>query len=364
MVNKLTLTQFINQIPKADIHYHLLGGVRLQTMMDFAHQYHFPLSLEEAKSYYRAYKNETGSTKGGIAALTFLYQLMKQPEDYQRVVLEVAEDAQACGVKYIETFWNPSDTELDYDCINQALVAAIDIAYDKWGIVIRLIPSINREKSPEIALEMVETMIQHPHPYVLGIGIDYKEHHAPVEHFWKAYRLAKEHGYKLTAHCSEFGLHWRNVESGVDLLKVDRIDHGYSIIDNPELAKKYANLNIPFTVVPSNTYFLNQWPDHKEWCEKHPIREMAKAGLNIVPCTDDWHMHGTNTTHCYQTMVEQFGFDVLSLKTFMLNSLQASWVDDSQKALWTKEWSELFDKHYQELSDHSMKSEELQIQYR
>lgn len=360
----LSLIQFINKMPKADIHYHLLGGVRMQTMIDLADRYDVVLSELDVKSYYRAYQQETGSTKGGIAALTLLYTLMRQPEDYARVLLEVAEDAHQCGVKYIETFWNPSDTELNYSDVNQALVMAIDQAKLQWDIVVRLIPSINREKSPEEAVTMVEAMIEHSHPYVLGIGIDYKEHNAPVEHFWKAYRLAQSHGYKLTAHCSEFGLHWRNVETGIELIGVDRIDHGYSIIDNPELMHKYAQKQIPFTVVPSNTYFLNQWPNPQDWSNNHPIKEMALAGLNIIPCTDDWHMHNTDTTNCYRIMVEEFGFDVLSLKTFMVNSLHASWLPPETITSLVKQWSQEFDKLYQQLNFTPLIPASQQIVYR
>ncbi|MGV3000891.1 adenosine deaminase family protein [Vibrio sp.] len=363
-MKKLTLTEFIHHIPKADLHYHLLGGVRMATMLDLAQKYHQPLTENEAKTYYREYQSETGSTKGGIAALTYLYQLMKQPEDYYRVLLEVAEDAHTCGVLYIETFWNPSDTSLQYQCVNNSLVQAIDDAYEKWGIVIRLIPSINREKTPEVAVEMVETMLLHPHPYVIGIGIDYKEHDAPVEQFWKAYRLAKQHGYKLTAHCSEFGLHWRNVESGIELIGIDRVDHGYSIIENKELTRQYAQSQIPFTVVPSNTYFLNKWPDFNEWKNNHPIRAMAQAGLNIVPCTDDWHMHNTNSVNCYRTMVEDLGFDVMSLKTFIINSLKSSWLPKKQKEEWIDKWGLQFDEYYKQLSFCHSRPEAQQIKYR
>ena len=342
-MSQISFHQFLSQFPKADLHYHLLGGVRLETMLAFAKKYDHPLSELEAKSYYRAYKEETGSTKGGIAALTFLYELMQEAEDYERVLLEVAADANACGVRYIETFWNPSDTHLSYQEINQALVRGIEKSFQQFNVTIRLIPSINREKSPELAVEMVEAMLQHPHPYVLGIGIDYKEHNASVEQFWQAYRLAQDNGYKLTAHCSEFGLHWRNVVAGIELVEVDRIDHGYSIIDNPKLTAQYAKQGIPFTVVPSNTYFLSQWPEHAEWQVKHPIRAMAKAGLNIIPCTDDWHMHATDSTNCYRVMVEDFGFDVESLKHFMLNSIAASWLPTEVKAQWSAEWATEFD---------------------
>ena len=113
-LHSITLDQFYHQFPKIDLHYHLLGGVRLETMLDFAHKYNVELSEFDAKCYYRAHQAETGIAKGGIEALTLLYKLMREPEDYIRVLTEVAEDALACGVRYIETFWNPSDTELTY----------------------------------------------------------------------------------------------------------------------------------------------------------------------------------------------------------------------------------------------------------
>ncbi|MEI6896634.1 MAG: adenosine deaminase [Psychromonas sp.] len=363
-MSQISFHHFLSQFPKADLHYHLLGGVRLETMLALAKKYNYPLSLLEAKSYYRAYQAETGSIKGGIEALTFLYELLQEAEDYEQVLFEVAEDAHACGVRYIETFWNPSDTHLSYQDVNQALVRSIKKVQQQFNITIRLIPSINREKSPELAVEMVEMMLQHPHPYVLGIGIDYIENNASVEKFWQAYRLAKDNGYKLAAHCGEFGLHWRNVVAGIELIQVDRMDHGYSIIENAELTAQYAAQGIPFTVVPSNTYFLNKWPEHNEWRVKNPIRAMGKAGLNIIPCTDDWHMHATDSTNCYRVMVEDFGFDIESLKHFMLNSISASWLPEQIKKQWISQWSEEFDLLRSTIDQEPLISADMLIEYR
>ncbi|GHA09703.1 adenosine deaminase family protein [Oceanisphaera arctica] len=344
MSSRLPFTEFLHRFPKVDIHYHLLGGVRLSTMQDLARHYGVALPEAEAKSYYRAYQSANGERRGGIAALNFLYTLMRSPQDYYRVAREVAEDAHATGIRYIETFWNPSDVCMSYQAANGALIRACDDVERELGLVMRLIPSINREKSPEEAVAMVEAMIAHPHPYVLGIGIDYKEQLAPVEGFWKAYRLARAHGYRLTGHCSEFGLHWRNVETGLDLIGLDRIDHGYTVIDNPELAARCAREGVPFTVIPSNTYYLSQWPETDIWRQRHPIRKMAELGLNIVPCTDDWHMHNTNGAELYRVMVEEFGFDLDGIRQCMLNGIEASWAPETLKARWRNDWPDEFDR--------------------
>lgn len=343
MSKSLNLYQFLRLIPKVELHYHLLGGIRLNTMLELARKYQVPLTEYEAKSYYRQFAKETGQVKGGIAALNFLYPLLQETADYQRIAYEILYDAKESGVYYVEFFWNPSDAMLPYANVTEALVHVFNEAEEKWGISAYLIPSINREKSPEEAVDMVNMMLDYPHKRVLGIGIDYQENNAPIEHFWKAYRLAKQHGLHLTGHCSEFGLHWRNVETGLDLIHLERIDHGYTVIENSELMQRCVDAQVPFTVVPSNTYFLKKWPDHEQWRRHHPIRVMAKAGMKIIPATDDWHMHATNGMECYRVMVEEFGFDLDGVKKLILNGIDAAWQPESLKQKWRLQWSATFD---------------------
>lgn len=364
MAGNLTLTDFLQQIPKAELHYHLLGGVRIGTMLALANKYSVPLTEKEAKSYYRAYANENEVIKGGIAALNFLYPLLRSIEDYQLIAYQVLEDAKNTGIRYIEFFWNPSDTNLSYKQVTEGLATIFIKAEQEWQISAFLIPSINREKSPEEAVKMVKNVIENPHPRVLGIGIDYREDNAPIENFWKAYRLAKEHGLHLTGHCSEFGLHWRNVETGLSLIGLERIDHGYTIIDNNQLMDDCAKKAVPFTVVPSNTFYLKKWPDYNEWRKNHPIRKMAKAGLKIIPATDDWHMHNTDGVKCYQTMIEAFGFDLDSIRQFIVNSIDAAWQKESIKQQWRINWLSTFDNLRQQLRMEPQIDSSLKISYK
>ncbi|GAA5097984.1 adenosine deaminase family protein [Wohlfahrtiimonas larvae] len=359
----LTLSEFLTQIPKAELHYHLLGGVRMSTMLDLAKKYGVPLTEKEAKSYYRAYAHENEVMKGGIAALHFLYPLLREAVDYQRVAHEVLEDAKNTGIRYVEFFWNPNDTNLSYQAVTDALAKTFEQAEQEWNISAFLIPSINREKTPEEAVKMVQWMIDYPHERVLGIGIDYREDHAPIENFWKAYRLAEQHGLRLTGHCSEFGLHWRNVETGLDLLNLERIDHGYTVIENPELTARCARLGIPFTVVPSNTFFMKKWPNHQDWQKNHPIRQMAKAGMKIIPATDDWHMHDTNGVKCYEVMIEDFGFDLDGVRQCILNGIDAAWQPESLKQEWRYHWMKEFDDLRAQLVEEPKIAPELYTQY-
>ena len=130
----------------------------------------------------------------------------------------------------------------------QAIVRAIHDARADHGIQGWLIPSIDREASPQDALDMVQWVIQHRRDEVLGIGIDYSEVNRPPELFAPAYALARAASLKTTAHAGEFGMPWTNVRTAVELLQVDRVDHGCTIVDQSAFARQCADRGIVFTV--------------------------------------------------------------------------------------------------------------------
>lgn len=186
-------------------------------------------------------------------------------------------------------------------------------------------------------------MAAHRSPWVIGLGIDYRETLHEPENFWKAYRLARDAGFKLTAHAGEFGEHWRNVETAMDLLECERIDHGYTITDNPELAERAADQGIPFAVVPTNSYYLRTFTD-EEWAVKHPIRRMVELGLKVFPNSDDPTMHHISISESWLLMMNWLGFSLADLRGFLVNSIDAAWVDDETKIVWRQLWLPEFDR--------------------
>ena len=255
-LDSLSLNSFFHLFPKADLHYHLLGGVRLQTMLDLADKYGADLSEAEAKSYYREFSRETGVTRGGLSAQTLMYnQLLQQPEDFTRLVLEVAQDARDCNVRYIEVLWNPFKSAPEHKAVVDALAEGIRLAEEQTGVIIRMIACINREQSDEQALATARTILDNPHPYILGIGLDCHPDNVARGCYKTIATELKQKGLKVSAHFSSGGdhQHWQDIEEAIKVLDVDRIDHGYSIVHNEEFAKECAARGIAFTVAPSNT---------------------------------------------------------------------------------------------------------------
>jgi adenosine deaminase len=272
--------------------------------------------------------------------------LLKSPDDLHRLAYEYLEDASGHAVRYAEFFWNPTGTaresHIAYPQAQEAIVRAIHDAQADHGIIGRLIPSIDREASPADAVEMVKWVSAHRRDEVIGIGIDYREVDRPPELFAEAYRMARRAGLKTTAHAGEFGMAWPNVATALDVLQVDRIDHGYTVLENDDLVRRCAERRILFTVVPTNSYYLRTLAPER-WALDHPIRRMPAAGLAIHPNTDDPALHQVTPTGAWRMMVDHFGFDLDDLREFMLNGLDGAWIDDTTRTRWRDEWSRRFD---------------------
>jgi adenosine deaminase len=338
----MNLQEFLQAIPKMELHCHLYGAVRKETFSDLAARRKAPLTSAQIDEFYRR-PRKPWPTNNVLRALD--KYLVREPDDLHRIAFEYLENASAHGVRYSEFFWNPTATVeagISYDVAQGAIVRAIRDAERQFAIIARLIPAIDRERGPAAALEMVQWVLRHRADEVLGIGIDFNEADHPPELFVDAYAEARRGGLRVTAHAGENGVPWRNVETAIDLLGVRRIDHGYTVIDNPGLARRCAAMGIVFTVVPTNSFYLRTLPDER-WALDHPIRKMPALGLRIHPNTDNPTLHKVTPTRAWMMMVEDFGFGLDDVRTFMHNGLDTAWIDESQRMTWRRQWSQEFD---------------------
>lgn len=343
----LTLNQFLQQIPKIELHCHLLGTVRKETMKELARKNGARTTDAEINAFY-----VRGEKPVGVLHIfrELENQILQDPDDLRRITYEYLEDASRQQVRHAEFFWNPTGTlaatDLSYSELQNAILLGMNEAETDFGITSLLIPSIDREASASAGLEMVALMCAHRHPAVVGIGMDYNEVNNPPEKFSDAYALAKKVSLKTTAHAGEFGTSWKNVETAMDVLGVDRLDHAYSVLDNPALVSRCIDQGILITVVPTNSYYLRTLSADL-WAQEHPIRQMARAGLKIHPNTDDPSFHLVDPIKCQRMMIEAFGYGIDDLKNLMLNGLEGSWLDHTTKSNLIKQWSEEFDEQRQ-----------------
>ncbi len=355
------LIDAIHAMPKVELHCHLLGSLRKETFLHFAKRAAKAefrtaqgISEEEVAAFYTRGEKPVGVLKA-LRALDA--ELIREPSDLHRIAYEYLRDAAAHQVRYAEVFWNPTGTARDsgiaYPAALDALCTAFADAENDCGVVGRLIPAIDREASPAAAQEMLGWVLAHRRPEVIGIGMDYREVDRPPEFFTQTYLDAKHAGLKTTCHAGEFGMPWVNVRTAVDVLQVDRIDHGYTVVDGVkqgdpgciDLLKRCRDKGIVFTVVPTNSYYLRT-SSKERWALDHPIRQMqalADIGIAIHPNTDDPTLHHVTPSQAWAMMLEHFGYGVADMRHWLVNGLNAAWIDEGTRRKWLNEDLAVFD---------------------
>ena len=215
-------------------------------------------------------------------------------EDFERICYETLTEAAEHNVRYREMFFNPTAhmaAGVDYETCVDGLIDGIDAARTDHGIECRLIAAINRMETPELGVSMVETLLDHPRTEVIGIGMDYAEAEYPPERFWKAYRMAEQAGLHLTAHQSEDAPP-RNIETCLDLLNCERVDHGYHVVESEAIMRRCRDEGVVFTCTPVST----AWVYFNDDFDNHPIGQMREFGIKISLDCDDPPMFKTDPT--------------------------------------------------------------------
>ncbi|MDP6077714.1 MAG: adenosine deaminase, partial [Acidimicrobiales bacterium] len=264
-------------------------------------------------------------------------------DDFERICYETLTEAAEHNVRYRELSFNPTThmaAGVNYKTCVDGLIDGINAARADHGIECRLIAAINRMESPELGVEMVETILEHRRDEVIGIGMDYAEAEFPPERFWKAYRMAEAAGLRLTAHQSEDAPP-RNIETCLDLLGCERVDHGYHVVESIEIMTRCRDEGVVFTCTPVST----AWVYFDDDFANHPLRRMREFGLRISLDCDDPPMFRTDPTKDYVIAAEHLGFTVDDFRDCMLSGIDGSWLDEPTKKemrlMWVQEFDEL-----------------------
>ena len=160
---------FFSAFPKAELHCHLLGTTSRETFIDLVRDSGAPIPMAEIEGFYTRGEKPVGVLRIFRALES---SILKKPEYLKRITLEHLERTAAQGVRYIELFWNWTGLKhfMTYAEGQDAIVAGLIEGEEKYGIVGRLVPSIDREALPEDAVELVREMAAHRSPWVIGLG--------------------------------------------------------------------------------------------------------------------------------------------------------------------------------------------------
>jgi adenosine deaminase len=178
-----------------------------------------------------------------------------------------------------------------------------------------------------MALAMTEDVLANRVPELIGLGMDGAEAPDPPEKFVASYQLAGQAGLRLTSHASEDAPPV-NITACLDVLGCERIDHGYHILSDEQVVERCRDEGIHFTCCPTSTAVVYGWPD----LTAHPIKGMIEAGLKVHLNSDDPTMFRTDIGKEYVDFIGQNDYSPELAKELVHNGVDATWLDDSDKA--------------------------------
>jgi adenosine deaminase len=322
------VTRLARNLPKVSLHCHLIGTVSATTLLELADKH--DVLMDGGRTAENLFDHASYEDLDEfLRVLDVAGSVIRDADDFYRVTYEsLTEGGSAHNVLYREIFVSPpGHAHSDYATLLEGVRAGMRDAKVDTGIDSRIIVAINRERSAQEGLELVEEVISRRVDEVIGIGLDYAEVHGPPEKFWKAYRRAGEAGLHRTAH-SESGPPG-NIETLLDLLGCSRVDHGYHVVDNPEITARCVAERIPFTCTPVSSD-IGRYSGSGDGSHRR-IAQMVDAGLCVTIDSDDPPMFGTDPTNDYVALANALGYGLEQLSQFTYNAIDATWLDESDK---------------------------------
>jgi adenine deaminase len=276
------LDTFIRGIPKAELHMHLEGSIEPQLMLDLAARNGVKLRWDTARELQAAY--DFTNLQSFLDLLYEGCRVLTHEEDFYDVTRAYLRRAHEDGVIRAEIFIGPqSFTQRDVDIatLMNGVLRAIDHGARDHGMSVGLLISAHRHRSEAEALELLEQIL----PWsdrIIGIGMGGAEMGNPPSKFVNFFRACRDKGFRITIHAGEEGPA-SYVREAIELLGVDRIDHGNACLSDPALVRDLVERKIPLTVCPLSNLRLKVVPS----LEHHPLKAMMDAGLHVTINSDD-----------------------------------------------------------------------------
>ncbi|MFM8156266.1 MAG: adenosine deaminase [Actinomycetes bacterium] len=315
-----TLREYVVSLPKAELHVHIEGTLEPEMMFSLAQRNGIEIPFANANEVRAAYDF------ADLQAFLDLYYagaaVLITEEDFFDLTWAYLERAKADGVVHVEIFFDPqahTGRGVEFGIVLNGITRALKLGELELGITHRLIMCFLRHLSEDDAL----TALQEAKPYLQfidGVGLDSGEQGNPPAKFERAFHAAHELGLRAVAHAGEEGPAG-NVTDALELLMVERIDHGVNAIDDDALVERLATHRIPLTMCPLSNQRLQVTPDLRE----HPLKRLMEAGVLVTVNSDDPAYFGGYVADNYVAIAEALGLNEEEIAQLAENSLLASW---------------------------------------
>ncbi|WP_051389349.1 adenosine deaminase [Arthrobacter sp. 35W] len=307
--------------PLAELHLHIEGTLEPELIFALAERNGIELpyaDLDELRARY-----EFSDLQSFLDLYYANMSVLQTEADFADMTRAYLRRAAAAGVRHAEIMMDPQahvDRGVPLATAVNGVASALAASEAEFGISTGLIAAFLRDLSEESALIVLEELLAMDAP-IIGIGLDSAEVGNPPSKFIRLYDRAREAGLRLIAHAGEEGPA-SYVTDALDLLKVERIDHGIRCMEDTALVARLAEEQVPLTVCPLSNVRLGA----VDTLADHPLPAMLDAGLNVCVNSDDPAYFGGHVDDNFAGLKAVFGFGTDVLETLAGNSIRSSFI--------------------------------------
>jgi adenosine deaminase len=322
----------LDRLPKVELHCHVEGTMRPGTVVELARKSGIPLPSADPTELYRYSSLDTF-----LEVFWLVQATLGTREDWARLAYESVVDGAAHGLAYRETFFTPARhlaAGQDLAGIVAGLAEGLEAGEKETGARVMLVCDIDRAYGGAAGRELVERLVELRRAgaagtdRVLGVGLDSTEQGVDPTQFAEAFGLAGRAGLRRTSHQGE-ETPPSYVAAGLDVLGCQRIDHGLSSIQDPELTRRLSDQRIPLTVCPNSNVLIANAVSR---LDLHPYRRMREAGLLATLNTDDPALTDMDLGREYLSVMQAFDFTWDDMVRISLDGVEATWLDPSDQS--------------------------------
>ncbi len=320
---------FIRGLPKAELHLHLEGTLEPELAFELARKHGLKLPYRSIEEMRRSY--EFTDLQSFLDVYMAATDVLRDEDDFHALTAAYLQRAHQQGVVHVEVFFDPQSHTgrgIAFATVLQGIRRALLEAQEQSGITHRLILCFLRHLSAEEAMQTLLDAL----PYksaIAAVGLDSTELGHPPQKYAAVFERARREGLLAVAHAGEEGPA-SNVRDALDILHVQRIDHGVRCEEDDELVARLARERIPLTMCPLSNVRLRVF----ERMSDHNVRRLLQRGLCITINSDDPAYFGGYLNENYMAVHQELGMGERELTQLARNSFEASFLPPEQKQRW------------------------------
>jgi adenosine deaminase len=307
-------------LPKAELHVHLEGAIRIATVQELAELAGRPVPTGLAGGRWRFTDFDDF-----ISQYVATCALLAEPEDFRRIAYEFCEDEARNGVRYAEVVFSPSNHAPrlgdDWFAPIEAVLDGLEAGRRDFGVTVRITPDIVRDAGLDLAERSLEVALKYAGRGVVALNAAGTERSA-IAPFGPLFRRAKDAGLRSVPHAGEWAGP-RSVWETLEHLLPDRIGHGVRSSEDPALVEHLAAIGMPLEISPVSNVATGVYPS----LAAHPFRVLSDAGVTVTLNSDDPPMFGAWLTDVYRAAAETWGYDDEELAEIARSGVRASFAD-------------------------------------